>query len=70
MSNERDETRHPREVGLRVCCPECRSPCVRKIRRKRSMVTLECKVCSHEWKEMHDDGVVHGLVIIAPPAVR
>lgn len=58
----------PREVGLRVVCPriECRSPSVRKIRRVRRMVTLQCKECGHTWKEIHDDGVCHGLVILAP----
>lgn len=65
-------TTDPREIGLRVCCPcvACRSPRVRKIRRVCRMVYLQCHSCNHEWKEIHDDGVVHGLIILAAPGRR
>lgn len=58
--------RIPREVGLRVCCGVCDSPLVRKVRRVGRFVSIQCKTCGHSWKELQDDGVVHGLVILAP----
>lgn len=59
-----------RSLHLAVTCPACDDPRVRKIRRVRRQVFIECKQCGHTWKEIHDDGVVHGLVIIAPPPRR
>jgi len=60
----------PRSLRIIVTCPDCGSPSVRKNRRRRRFCTIECKDCGREWKEIHDDGVVHGLVIIAPPPRR
>lgn len=62
----------PRTVGVMACCPkdDCRSPEVRRIRRKGSFVYLQCKSCSHTWQELQDGVMVRGLVILPPAVLR
>ena len=55
---------YARAVSVLIVCPTCGSPSVRKVRRIRRLVGLECKICKHQWREIHDDGVVHGLVVL------
>jgi hypothetical protein len=62
----------PRQTGLRISCPltVCQSPLVRKVRKKGRIVTIQCKTCKHEWTELMDESVAHGLIVLAPPTPR
>ncbi|MEY2655956.1 MAG: hypothetical protein RLZZ524_2984 [Pseudomonadota bacterium] len=62
----------PRNTCVNVVCPseDCRSPEVRRVRRKRGFVWLQCKACAREWSELPDGVMVRALVILPPTVLR